>query len=221
MRLSCWPCDAVFLVTGDGVWTGAFAHAIYLHHRHVQAHEVLQSFFGDGGSACEEDLAAVQAQRSTHLLKDHIISHREAPWHLIFPVKQKKQSDVYQGHRLSFGGEDFLVIKNWDQIEHGTLSLSTTLVSTVLSFFHEHVLWLEAVSHNYDTLSHDLIITRKGLDMVQQILSLLGKHPHTRNVLIHVGPSLVHSVWAVSIRDLAVFDAMCIMLNSVTLNPLK
>lgn len=58
----CSPCDAVFFVTGDGVRAGAFTHAVELHDWNVEAHEVLQSVFGDGGSAGEENLAAVQSQ---------------------------------------------------------------------------------------------------------------------------------------------------------------
>ena len=38
---------------------GALTHAVQLHQRHVQAHEILQGVFGDGGGAREADLAAV------------------------------------------------------------------------------------------------------------------------------------------------------------------
>lgn len=63
----------VIVVYGDGVRARAFTHAVQLQQREVQAHEVLQSFFGDGGGACEETLAVVEAQRSTHPLEDQIV----------------------------------------------------------------------------------------------------------------------------------------------------
>lgn len=79
----------VVAVKRDGVWACAFTHAVQLQQWDVQAHEVLQSVFGDRGSTSEETLAAVEAQRSTHLLEDQIVCQHEAPGHLILPITQQ------------------------------------------------------------------------------------------------------------------------------------
>lgn len=84
----CLPCDAVF-IDGDGVRARAFTHAIQLFQRDVQAHEVIQSVFGNRCSSSAAYSAAVQAQSSTHLLEDQIISQHEAPRHLILSVTHK------------------------------------------------------------------------------------------------------------------------------------
>lgn len=81
---------------------GAFTHAVDLHDRNVEAHEVLQSVFGDGGSAGEEILAAVQSQHSMHLLIYQAIGQREAPRHHILPATEKVKSNIQPGQRLNF-----------------------------------------------------------------------------------------------------------------------
>lgn len=98
----CSPCDAVFLVIGDGVRAGAFTHAVDLHDWNVEAHEVFQSVFGDGGSAGEENPAAVQSQQSTHLLIHQTIGQCEAPRHHVLPATEKVKSNIQPGQRLHF-----------------------------------------------------------------------------------------------------------------------
>ena len=85
------PCDAV-LINGDGVRSRAFTHPIQLPQRDVQAHEVIQSVFGDGGRSGAAQFAAVQAQDSAHLLEHQIVRQHEAPGHRLLP---KTQTDPF------------------------------------------------------------------------------------------------------------------------------
>lgn len=68
---------------------GAFTHAVDLQDGHVEAHEVVQGVFGDGRRAGEADLAAVQAERSTHLLKHQTVGHGVAPRHRVLSATKK------------------------------------------------------------------------------------------------------------------------------------
>lgn len=54
---------------GDGVRSGALAHAVQLVQRDIQAEEELQGIFGDGCSPCVALVAAVQAQGLTHFFE--------------------------------------------------------------------------------------------------------------------------------------------------------
>lgn len=87
----CWPSNAI-LVDGDGVRARALAHAVQLLHRDAEAHEVVQSIFGDGSGSSAGQLAAVQTQLATNLLKHQIVGQHEAPRHLVLPAAKQTQS---------------------------------------------------------------------------------------------------------------------------------
>lgn len=63
------PGEFVGVGAGDGVRSGALAHAVQLVQRDVQAEEELQRVFGDGCCACVALAAAIQAQGLTHLFE--------------------------------------------------------------------------------------------------------------------------------------------------------
>lgn len=74
------PGELEGLRDGDGVWSGALAHAVQLVQRNVQAEEELQGVFGDGGSSCVALVAAIQAQSSTHLLENQFFCELITHW---------------------------------------------------------------------------------------------------------------------------------------------
>lgn len=72
---------------------GAFAHAVDLQDGHVEAHEVVERVFGDGRRAGEADFAAVQTERSAHLLEHQTVGHGVAPRHHVISATQKERKE--------------------------------------------------------------------------------------------------------------------------------
>lgn len=60
---------------GDGVGSGALAHAVELVEGNIQAEEELQRVFGDRGGACVAFVAAVQAQGLAYFLKHKLFGN--------------------------------------------------------------------------------------------------------------------------------------------------
>lgn len=77
---------------GDGVRAGALAHAVQLLHRDAEAHEVVQSFFGDGSGSSAAQPAAVQTQLAPNPLKHQTVGQHEAPRHRVLPAAKQTQS---------------------------------------------------------------------------------------------------------------------------------
>lgn len=69
------PGELHGLRKGNGVRSGALAHAVQLVQRNIQAEEELQGVFGDGSGACVALGAAVQAQSFTHLFKHKLFGY--------------------------------------------------------------------------------------------------------------------------------------------------
>lgn len=66
------PGEFEGLGLGDGVRSGALAHAVQLVQRNVEAEEELQGVFGDGSGARVALFAAVQAQSLAHFFEHEL-----------------------------------------------------------------------------------------------------------------------------------------------------